>query len=82
VIVRSHGVWGVTEKAIRKQVGLSEQRTQQQSLRLDTENTSAAASPIFMAEPMESAQSSTMGQALPWVCPEKKHRLLLRPTKS
>ena len=63
---------GVTEKAIRKQVGPSEQRTQQQSLPLDTENSSATASPISMAEPMESAPSSPMGQALPWASPEQK----------
>jgi transposase len=63
---------GVTEKAIRKQVGPSEQCTQQQCLPLDTENTSATASPLSTAEPMESAPSSPMGQALPWVSPEQK----------
>ena len=73
---------GVTEKAIRKQVGPSEQSTQQHSLPLDTQNSSATACPISMAEPMESAPSSPMGQALSWVSRNKKHRLLFRPTKS
>jgi len=68
---------GVTEKAIRKEVGPSEPRAQQQLLPLDTtENTGGTASPMSMvtvaAEPLEHPPPSPMGQALPLVSPEEK----------
>jgi transposase len=67
---------GVTEKAIRKQVGPSERCTQQQSLPLDTENTGGPASAMstatLAAEPLEHAPPSPMGQSLPVVSPEQK----------
>ena len=67
---------GITEKAVRKQVGPSERCTEQQSLPLDTGNTAGTASPIsaaaFAAEPREHTPPSLMGQALPLVSPEQK----------
>jgi prepilin-type processing-associated H-X9-DG protein len=68
---------GVTEKAIRKEVGPSERCTQQQLLPLDTtENTGGTASAMSTvtpaAEPLEHTPPSPMGQALPLVSPEQK----------
>lgn len=66
---------GVTEKAIRKQVGPSE-RCMQQSLPLDTENTGGTASPMstatFAAEPREQTPPNPTGQGLPLVSPERE----------
>ena len=67
---------GVTEKAIRKQVGPSERCAQQQSLPLDTECTDGPASAMSTAtsaaEPLEHRPPSPIGQALPLVSPEEK----------
>jgi hypothetical protein len=68
---------GVTEKAIRKEVGPSERRPQQQLLLLDTtENTGSTASAMSTItpapEPLEHTPPSPIGQTLPLVCPEEK----------
>jgi len=67
---------GVTEKAIRKQVGPSERRPQQQSLPLDTtENTAGTACARFTmtaaAVQREHTPPSPMGPALPLLSPEE-----------
>ena len=59
---------GVTEKAIRKEVGPSERRAQQQSLPLDTtENSGGTASAMSTVTSAEPTPPSPMGQALPLV---------------
>jgi transposase len=67
---------GVTEKAIRKQVGPSERRPQQQSLPLDTENTGSPASAMFTmtsaAAQREHTPPSLIGPTLPLLSPEEK----------
>ena len=67
---------GVTEKAIRKQVGPSERCAQQQSLPLDTDNTGGPASALCTATspaaPREHTTPSPIGPALPWLSPAEK----------
>ncbi len=62
---------GVTEKAIRKEVGPSERRGQQQLLPLDTAgNTGGTASATV--SPAEPTPPSPVGQAWPLLSPEEK----------